>query len=311
MMQYFKLIRPLNLLLLALSFLIFRFGFLKFQNPVPDLALSNFQFFLLMGATLLLAAGGYVINAVFDQGTDTINKPKSNPVGHYIEESTAYYLFAGLSIAGVGIGMYLSNVIQRPGFIIFFILIASLLYTYSTSLKQIALVGNLVIALLSGFSVLIIGIFDLFPATDDANRLQMSILFSVLKNYATFAFIITLLREIIKDAEDYEGDYAEGILTFPVRFGRAATNRLVGILTMISILFIGSYGYINFFENNLNLTFLYLLLFIIAPLIFVAITIFKAKDKKDYTLLSNVLKGVIFFGILSIFIVNLNRTLHG
>jgi 4-hydroxybenzoate polyprenyltransferase len=310
-MQYLKLIRPFNLLLLALSFVIFRYGFLKFDNPDAELALSNFQFYLLMAATLLMAAGGYIINAIFDQGTDAINKPNSNPVGKQIEESTAYYLFAGLSITGVGIGMYLSNVIQRPGFIIFFILIVSLLYSYSSSLKQIALLGNLVIALLSGFSVLIIGIFDLFPATDDANRRNMTILFSVLYNYALFAFVVTLIREIIKDAEDLEGDYAEGITTFPVRFGLQKTNLLVAVLTFFTILFIGYYSYINFFDNNLNLTFIYVLLLIIAPLIFVGINVLKAKETKEYRLLSTILKIVIFFGILSIYIVNVNKSMHG
>ena len=139
----------------------------------------------------------------------------------------------------------------------------------------------------------------------------MTILFSVLKNYATFAFIITLIREIIKDAEDYEGDYAEGISTFPVRFGKSKTNILIALLTFFTVVFIGYYCYINFFENNLIIAFLFALIFIIAPLIFVFINVIKANDKKEYTLLNRVLKLVLFFGILSIFVVNVNKTLHG
>ena len=62
-MKYLKLIRYQNLLMLALMQLIFRYGFLKLEN-IP-LALADWQYLLLVLATVLLAAGGYVINNIF------------------------------------------------------------------------------------------------------------------------------------------------------------------------------------------------------------------------------------------------------
>ena len=177
-MKYLKLIRYQNLLLLAFMQFVFRYGFLKWQN-VP-LSLADWQYALLVLSTVLIAAGGNVINDIFDQETDEDNKPEKVIVGNTISEAMAYNIYVALNITGVGIGFYLSNVIMKPGFATIFILIAALLYLYATSLKQMLLVGNLIVALLLSFSVIIIGIYDLFPATYDGNREEMSTLFSIL-----------------------------------------------------------------------------------------------------------------------------------
>ena len=210
-MNFLNLIRFKNLLLIAFMQFLFRYGFLKQQN-IP-LALADFQFAFLVLATVLIAAGGYVINDIFDQDTDAENKPKKAIIGNSISESKAYNIYVALTLPGVCIGYYLSNVIQRPMFLIIFILIASLLYFYATTLKQIALMGNIVVAIVLSFSVMIINFFDIFPATADDNREIMRPIFLILFDYATFAFIINLIREIVKDLEDEKGDYNQGLRT--------------------------------------------------------------------------------------------------
>ena len=161
-MNYLKLIRYQNLLLLAFMQLIFRYGFLKLQNIY--LSLNDWQYGLLVLSTVLIAAAGYVINDIMDQETDYDNKPDNVIVGQYISEKAAYNLYFILNITGVGIGYYLANVIQKPSFAGAFIIISATLYMYASSLKQILLVGNIIVALLLSFSVLIIGLFDLLPA---------------------------------------------------------------------------------------------------------------------------------------------------
>ena len=146
MLNFFKLIRYQNLLLLAFMQLIFRYGFLKYQDIW--LSLSDLQYGLLVFSTVLLAAGGYVVNDIFDQDTDAENKPNCSIVGVSISEGNAYYIYAGLTLTGVSIGLYLSNVIQKPGFVAIFIFIAALLYYYASTLKQMLLIGNIVVALL-------------------------------------------------------------------------------------------------------------------------------------------------------------------
>ena len=116
MINYLKLIRYRHLLLLAFMQLIFRYGFLKLQN-IP-LALADWQYILLVFSTLFLAAGGSIINAIFQQDSDSENKPDCQVVGKFISENTAYNLYAAFTFTGVSIGFYLSNVIQKSNFAI-------------------------------------------------------------------------------------------------------------------------------------------------------------------------------------------------
>ena len=290
--------------MLAFMQLLFRYAFLKEKN-IP-LALTDVQYCLLVLSTVLLAAAGYVINNIFDVPTDTINKPDNVVVGKGISETTAYNIYIGLNITGVAIGFYLSNVIMRPTFATIFILIASLLYFYATSLKQIMVLGNFVVALLLAISVLIIGVFDLFPATNMDNQAQMAGLFSILIDYALFAFMINFTREIIKDIEDVDGDYNQGMNTLPIAIGINRTAKIA--LGFAIIPFVLSLLYINqyFFQNNLLITTIYSVIFVLAPLLYFIAKIFTAKNKKDFHHLSTVLKLILFFGILSILVITLN-----
>ncbi len=301
-MHFLKLIRYQNLSMLAIMQLIFRFGFFKLQN-IP-LALANWQYGLLIAATILIAAGGYVINDIFDQNTDNENKPNKVIVGRSISETQAYNIYFALTVTGVCIGFYLSNVIQKPGFASIFILIAATLYLYATSLKQMMIIGNVVVALLLSFSVIIIGIFDLFPATGLDNQQQMKIFFSILLDYAIFAFMINFIREIVKDLEDFDGDYAEGMNTLPIVAGKKNTTIIVFVLSLIplfSLLY-----YINKYLLDLLFVSVYLLLFVCSPLVFFSIKIWTAKSKKEFHTLSSLLKWILFFGIISVVVISLN-----
>ena len=303
-MKYLKLIRYQNLLLLAFMQLIFRYGFLKFQNIF--LSLADWQYGLLVLATMLIAAAGYIINDILDQETDSDNDKGNVIVGKLISEKTAYNLYFVLNITGVGIGYYLANVIHKPSFAGAFIIISATLYMYATSLKQMLLIGNIIVALLLSFSVIIIGLFDLLPATYEGNQKEMGVMFSILIDYAVFAFIINLIREIVKDMEDVEGDYNNGMSTLPIAIGNEKTSKIAGALGIIAILILFWYINSNLMATKLYYAVIYGLLFVIAPIIFFVVKIWNAKTKQEFHLLSTVLKWVIFFGILSILVINLN-----
>ena len=290
--------------MLAFMQLLFRYSFLK-QQDIP-LALADWQYGLLVLSTVLLAAAGYVINNIFDVASDTINKPNDVVIGKGISEAQAYNIYFGLNITGVAIGFYLSNVIMRPGFATIFILIASLLYFYSTTLKQIMLLGNFVVAFLLALSVIIIGVFDIFPATNADNQAQMASLFSILIDYALFAFMINFIREIVKDIEDVNGDYNQGMNTLPIAIGISRTAKIA--LGFAIIPFILSLLYINkyFVENDLLIVTLYAFAFVLAPLLYFIVKIFSAKSQKDFHHLSTVLKLILLFGIFSILVITLN-----
>ena len=302
-MKYLQLIRYKNLIMLAFMQLLFYFGFLKIENI--SLALANWQYYLLVVATICIAAGGYIINNIEDQDSDLVNKPKDVVVGVSIPENAAYNLYIAFTLVGVSIGFYLSNVILRPSFLLVFILPAALLYIYATSLKQIMIVGNIVVALMLSLSIVIIGLFMIFPATDESNVVQMRIVFSVLFDYAVIAFMINFLRELVKDLEDIIGDDQQGMKTLPVVLGEFKTTKLILFLSFVPIICILYYVYQYLFQ--LQYATIYILGCIIGPLLYFVIKIASAKTKKEYYHLSQVLKLIVFFGIISIVIIALNK----
>jgi 4-hydroxybenzoate polyprenyltransferase len=289
--------------------LIFRLGYLELIN-IP-LSLWYWQYALLIAATVLIAAGGYVINDIFDQETDLENHSKKTIIGNSISESKAYIIYASLTISGVLCGFILANSVEKSNFAVIFVLIATLLYFYASTLKQIAVVGNIIVAALLAFSVIIIGIFDIVPNTFDFNQKQMMLAFVILFDYAKFAFIINLVREIIKDIEDIKGDTLQEMKTLPILIGVAKTNKIALVLLLLPVLYLFYYVKSNLFDNNLLYSVFYMIVLVIAPMIICLIKIWNANEKSDYTQISSLLKWIIFFGILSIAVITLNIKYNG
>jgi 4-hydroxybenzoate polyprenyltransferase len=294
--------------MLALMQLLFRYGFLNYQS-IP-LALNDWQYLLLVFATVMIAAGGYVINNIMDQATDNYNKPNQVVVGKGISETNAYNVYFLVTVLGVGSGFYLSNVIAKPGFAAIFIIISATLYLYATTLKQLLLIGNFVVALLLAFSVIIIGFFDLFPVINPENKAVMRGLFSILLDYALFAFVINFIREIVKDMEDINGDYKQGMNTLPIALGLSRTSKIVLALSLIPLVMVIFYVKAYVFENDLYFATFYALIFIVAPLIYFTVKMANAKKNQDFHHLSTVLKLIILFGLFSIAIVTYNILHH-
>lgn len=303
-MKYLKLIRFQNLLMIALMQCIIRYGFLKLQKV--ELALADWQFALLVLATVFIAAGGYIINDIMDQETDSINRPNQVIVGRSISESMAYNLYFGFTIAGALIGFYLSNLIYRDNFFGIFIITSLLLYIYATSFKQIAVIGTILVSLALALSVIIVGLFDIIPATDQVNRFQMMLWLELLFDYAVFAFLLNFIREIIKDLEDINGDYNQGMRTLPIVLGVSRTAKVVAVITAIATVILLWYINNHLMNSGLYIATIYALVFLVSPLIFAVVKVWTATTQKEFHLLSNVLKAIIFFGILFILIVNLN-----
>ena len=303
-MKYLKLIRFQNLLMIALMQCIIRYGFLKLQKV--ELALADWQFALLVLATVFIAAGGYIINDIMDQETDSINRPNQVIVGKSISESMAYNLYFGFTIAGALIGFYLSNLIYRDNFFGIFIITSLLLYIYATSFKQIAVIGNILVSLALALSVIIVGLFDIIPATDQVNRFQMMLWLGLLFDYAVFAFLLNFIREIIKDLEDINGDYNQGMKTLPIILGVSRTAKAVAVITAIATVILLWYINNHLMDSGLYIATIYALVFLVSPMIFAVVKVWTATTQKEFHLLSNVMKAIIFFGILFILIVNLN-----
>lgn len=298
MLHFLNLIRWKNLLIIALVQILIKYALFDPFNI--EITLNWFGFTLLVISTICIAAAGYIINDIYDEETDLVNRPEKVIVGKSVSEKTANNLFILFNIVGVLIGFYLSHLVGKSSFFALFVLISALLYIYSSYLKRTLLIGNIVVSLLVAFTIIIVGIFDLLPAINAQNQTNQINMFKVLLDYALFAFIINLVREMIKDIEDVDGDHKSGMNTLPIVLGRERAKNITFVVSLIPIL--GLIYYLSNYLYQQTILVIYFLLFVAGPLIFVSIKIFQAKSKKDYKLISKLLKIIMITGILSMLI---------
>ena len=263
-----------------------------------EIMLNWFGFSLLMLSSISLAAAGNIINDINDVDTDSVNKPDKVLIGKKVSEKTAYNLFIVFNVIGIIIGFYLSHLVGKSQFFMLFVLISGLLYIYATYLKQTLLIGNIVISILVSMSILIVGLFELLPAITPENQATQIFFFRILLDYAIFAFMINLVREVAKDIEDIDGDYKAGMNTLPIALGRDRAAKVVFILSLIPILSVGFYVFSYMYKQPVAI--IYFSIFVILPLIYTAFKAYSAKSKKHFHHISNILKLVMLFGIMSL-----------
>lgn len=296
MLAFLRLIRIENLVVIAIMQLL-----LKYALFVPfdlGMALPDLQYILLVLASISIAAAGYIINDIYDAPIDAVNRPKKQIIGKKITEKTAYNYYIFWNVLGVGTGFYLANYIGKPSLAAVFIVLSVLLYLYASYLKTVLLAGNILVALLVATSILVCGIFDLYPAITEANRVGQSTVFSIVLDYALFAFVLTILREIVKDIQDINGDKKGGVYSIPIAIGRKRAS-LVAFVWNIGVLALVVY-YVYTYLYQQQIAMLYFLFAIIAPLLYFAIRILMAEKQQDYAKLSALLKIVMLTGVLSL-----------
>ena len=255
------------------------------------------HFSLLVLSSVLIAAGGYIINDYFDLNIDRINKPERLIVQNIIKRRWTIVWHFFLSMAGIAIGFFL-DFTTRVTFLGFSNLIcACLLFIYSISLKKKLLAGNILISLLTAWTVLVVTWCEIyfFFNPHDLNTPKIA---RITMLYAGFAFVISLIREAIKDIEDIEGDRIYGCRTMPIAWGINASKiySAVWLIILIVALFALQFYVLQF---HWWISALYCLVFILIPLAVIFAKLFKAQTSKDFHTLSSMVKMVMLTGILS------------
>ncbi len=304
MIPFLKLIRIQNLLIVAATQYLMRFAIIRPILKISgfSLQMSEIDFFILVLSTVCLTAAGYVINDYFDTKTDLLNRPKEVVVGHSISRRSAMALHVVMSIIGVIGGLYISYRVGHIKFGFIFILVSGLLWFYSTNFKRQFLIGNLIVSILTGLVPLMVIVFEmpmLNQAYSDiliANNTNLYPIFYWILGFSFFAFITTLIREIIKDTEDFEGDSAFGRNTLPIVLGIFYTKIIISILSIISISAI-IIIYFKFLEGS-EITLIYLTVGQLLPFLFLIVKIIRAKSKIDYHYTSALLKIIMLTGVL-------------
>lgn len=286
---FFQLIRWKNLLIIFLMQLLVSGVLLPKFTLTTDFLQLNF--WLVSISTICIAAGGYIINDIIDIPIDVINKKNKIIVDHIISKKRAFILFILFTFSGIALGGIASVIILKPLFVLLFILLSTLLVLYSTTFKSILLLGNIVIALLVSCSILIIALFEF----KSINTIALNTIYV----YSIFAFIINLLREIIKDIEDINGDKTLQLNTLPIQIGRHRTKRF---LLIFSIAFVSAIVFLLFSTKELDvLTRIYGSFLVVLPTVYFISKLHISKVKKDYTKLSSLLKIIMLLGMGSIF----------
>jgi 4-hydroxybenzoate polyprenyltransferase len=297
MAKFLQLIRFPNLVMIALTQYLFKYFLINVYGY--DMATNAFTFFCLVFATVCIAAGGNVINDIFDVKIDRINKPQRMFIDTFISKRNAFILYVGITALGILVGCYTSITIGKPLYSLIFIVISSLLYLYSFYFKKVALIGNVIVSLLIASSILILGIFDLTIFTKD-NFFTNGLIIGVLILYSLFAFCINLIRELVKDNEDVNGDYNANMKTLSIVLGRNRVNKIIAILAGLMICFI--LYIISEYLQGKTVTTIYALITLLLPLLYFIIKIWQADSNYEYRFLSFLLKLIMLFGILSIIV---------
>lgn len=305
MSPYLKIVRLPNLAIIVLTQYLLWIcvigKYYSFGDASP--AMGNFDFLLLVVSTLLIAAGGYIVNDIFDARADEINKPEKMIIGKSIDPSLAYKIYYALTFAGILIGFYLAFRVDylMMGFV--YIAIALLLYLYSDRYQKMVLWGNIVISVLSAMVIIIVWLFEFFALRNNpliyAEVLKQLPAISILTaGYAAFAFLVSLIREIFKDMQDVEGDKAAGYYSLPVAKGIKTAKWIAIGLIFLSI---GAMAFAQYwlFINGLMLVFWYITVAVQILLLFLLYNAFKANGKEDYHFLSNASKIIMVAGVLS------------
>ena len=285
---FFKLIRVVNVIIMMIAMML---CYYCLNDYLIAEDLLDRKFILLLISVALTAAAGYIINDYYDVKLDIINKPGKVIIGNIFSRRQAILFHSVLNVLAITASMFIN--IQ----VVFAVITSSvLLYLYSVSFKKQFLIGNIVISFLSGFMVFIIWLFN------------KSIPVHLILFYSSFAFISTLIREIIKDTEDIDGDRNYNCKTLPIVAGIAKTKNVIQSMNLI---FVGGIMLLLLYTNQIsfqskyseNIFSFYILILVLVPSLSVFYMVNKATTKKHFSRLSLVLKLIMIAGIFSMILI--------
>ncbi len=298
---FFRLVRFKNLFIVALTQYLLQYLVLLPALKAAELPpiLDSFHFFLLVLTTVLIAAGGYLVNDILDYGMDVVNKPEKVFVGRIFTQKTVWGFYWVSILLGFAIAWYLALYIQTLLLVSIFPTAVLLLFFYSKYWKKKPLIGNVVVAFFCAFvaGVVLFAERENFAQMGESGR-EVTVLFG---GYLVFGFLSTLLREIVKDIEDMEGDAQIGLKTLPIQFGvkTAKTWALaIGLVLAASlVIFIWWLA-----QNGKWLSIGFTLALVLVPLLYILIYIGKANQKEEFSKASSLTKMIMLSGLILLII---------
>ncbi|KQC31022.1 geranylgeranylglycerol-phosphate geranylgeranyltransferase [Flagellimonas eckloniae] len=286
LLSLFSVVRGYNILIITLAQYLASIFILSPNWPVRDVVL-DLNLFLIVTASALVIASGYIINNFYDAEKDLINKPRKSMLDRLVSQRfklTTYFILNFLAVLAA------SYISFRA--VLFFSVYIFGIWLYSHKLKRIPFVGNLVSA-----SLAIAPFFVVFVYYKNFE--------TVIFVHALFLFLLILARELIKDLENMVGDMAQNYRTIPIIYGAKVSKLIIGLLIVSTL--VPALLLINTFEVG------YMYLYFISCIVLLAlflILLIKADGKKHYVWLHNILKFIIVAGVFSILLIDVDLVLN-
>lgn len=306
-MHWLQLIRWKNLVIVFVTQLLVWYCLLWYPGGLLDVT----DFLPLGISTVLIAAAGYIINDYFDIKIDLINRPEKMVLEKHIPLRAAIIAHVTLNVAGLGMAVASAMAAHKPQWSVIQIACIALLWFYSTHFKRQFMTGNIVVAILTALTVLVMAIYAPAMAWSPAmnwtpyrgmpytlNSIQpMHVLYS----FAFFAFMLTWMREIVKDMEDFKGDAEDGCMTMPIKKGLQFSARFAQVLGVITIAVLAVIAFRLYTTSHILLAG-YTILCLIAPLGWWCIFLTRQNTTAHYAIASKGLKFIMIAGICSLIV---------
>jgi len=282
----FSVVRGYNILIIVLAQYLTSI-FILAHNKSLRQVIFDLNLFMLVLASVVTIAGGYIINNFYDSEKDLINRPIKSKLDRLVNQNTKLSFYFVLNFIAVIFASYVSF---RS--VIFFSIYIFGIWFYSHKLKKLPFIGNLTSAILT-----ITPFFAVFIYYKNFE--------SVIFVHATFLFLVISMRELTKDLENIKGDLALNYHTIPVVYGEKVSKYMLTILsflTLVPIILL-----LFKFEIGHMYVFFYLSIFLLCIFLWL---LWKSKTKTHYLILHNILKFIIVFGVFCILLIDINRVLN-
>ncbi|MEL1242607.1 geranylgeranylglycerol-phosphate geranylgeranyltransferase [Flavobacterium flavipallidum] len=295
----FSVVRGYNIPIIILAQYLSAIFILAPEIRALDILLDS-HLFLIVFASSLSIASGYIINNFYDSKKDLINRPTKSMLDRLVSQSTKLKTYFTLNFIVAIIAWFIS---WRA--LLFFSVYIFLIWFYSHKIKKYPLIGNLMASLMAvlPFFAILLYYYTKLPLYEIENyKGQFAVIFA----HATFLFLLLLIREMIKDLENIKGDIADNYQTIPVRYGETTSKRIISILTSLTLLPI--YILIEIYDVGYMDIYFYSSMII---LILCTVYLWKSNTKTQFILLHNVLKFLIVSGVFCIILIDPSVLLHG
>lgn len=299
--QWYRFLRATNILIMVITFYLIRILVVLPYSNAFDIALifNDWHFTMLIIVTMLSASAGNIVNDIYDVEIDQINKPNKVFINRIISKKNAWRLYFALNTIAMVLIFWVYS--QIDWFLIWmypfgFFLTWSMLWLYSYRYKKSVLIGNIIVGIFVSFVPWSVCYPELVNALIGQIPYQPFFVSTGII-YILFAFISTILREIIKDIEDKEGDAQFGGKTLPIIYGVLKAKRMAQSVGILLLIMMSCSVYFLFVEQLFISTF-YGILTVITPTIYLLFKLEKASEKKAFHQLSQVAKLIMMAGLI-------------